>query len=84
MTSKDIQNLNKALGTAKFAFRGPINNHQVAGEFSYIRTDVSGFGTAFMEFDSGGNGTMYMVVRVTQPKEGEGDVAMVVMHLRRR
>jgi hypothetical protein len=37
-----------------------------------------------MEFDSGGNGTMYMVVRITQLKEGEGDVAMVVMHLRRR
>jgi hypothetical protein len=84
MTSNDIHNPNKALGTAKFTFRGPINNNQVAGEFSYIRTDVNGFGTAFMEFDSGGNGTMYMVVRITQLKEGEGDVAMVVMHLRRR
>lgn len=83
MTSDDIRSPSKELGTAKFTFRGPINNNQVAGNFSYIRTDVHGFGSAFLEFDSGGNGTMYMVVRVTQLKQGEGDVAMVVMHLRR-
>jgi hypothetical protein len=84
MTSNDILNPTKALGTANFTFRGLVNNNQVAGHFGYIRTDVNGFGTAFIEFDSGGNGTMYMVVRVTKLNQGEGDVAMVVMHLRRR
>ena len=83
MTTYDIHDPRKELGMAKFTFRGPINKHQVAGNFSYIRTDVNGFGSAFVEFDSGGNGTMYMVVRITQLKVGEGDVAMVVMHLRR-
>jgi hypothetical protein len=82
MTSNAIDDPKKALGTADFSFRGPVNNNEVAGHFSYIRTDVNGFGTAFIKFDSAGNGTMYMVVRVTQPKK-EDDVAMVVMHLRR-
>jgi hypothetical protein len=83
MTTDDIHTPSKELGTARFTFRGPINNNQVAGYFSYIRTDVHGFGSAFLEFYSGGNGTMYMIARITQIKEGEGDVAMVVVHLGR-
>jgi hypothetical protein len=82
MTTNDITNGQK-LGTAKFTVRGPISNNQVAGHFTYVRRDVNGFGTAFLEFDSDGNGTMYMIVRVTSIRQGEGDVAMVVMHLRR-
>jgi hypothetical protein len=82
MTASDINNGQK-LGTAKFTVQGPISNTQVAGHFTYIRRDVDGFGTVFMEFDSAGNGTLYMIVRVTSPKQEEGDVAMVVMHLHR-
>jgi hypothetical protein len=83
MTSNDINNHSHELGTAKFTFRGPINNNEAAGHFTYTRRDVSGFGTAFLKFDSAGDGVMYMIVRVTKPNEGEGDVAMVIIRLRR-
>ena len=68
---------------AAFSVSGPINNNEVAGHFTYSRSDVNGFGTAFLKFDASGNADVYMIVRVTKPHPGDGDVAMVVMHLQR-
>jgi hypothetical protein len=65
------------IGTAKFTSVGLISNNQVAGHFTYVRNDVNGFGTNFTEFDSAGNGTMYMIVRVTKLLSNESDVAQV-------
>lgn len=83
MSTNDIVQVTNELGKAKFTFEGPINNNEAAGHFTYQRTDVSGFGTAFIKFDSGGDATMYMIVRVTRTKEHEGDIAMVIIPLRR-
>jgi hypothetical protein len=83
MHARDIGNPTHELGKANFTFRGPINNNEAAGYFTYSRVDVNGFGSAFLRFDSVGNGTMYMIVRVTSPLENENDVAMVILPMRR-
>jgi hypothetical protein len=83
MHANDINNRTHELGKAQFTFRGPVNNTEVAGYFTYSRADVNGFGAAFLKIDSVGVGTIYMIVRVTSPIGKEGDVAMVVLPIRR-
>lgn len=83
MHTSDISQPTKELGAATFTFRGPVNNNEAAGYFTYSRVDVSGFGSAFIKFDSAGEAIIYMNVRVTHPKENEDDVAMVVIPIRR-
>ena len=82
MTTYDIDSKAK-LGSAQFTSRGRISNNQVAGFFTYARPGISGFGTNFTEFDSAGNGVMYMTVRITKVIPNEGDVAQVEMHMHR-
>jgi len=69
----------KIRGIARFIYEGAISNNQTAGFFTYTNETVKGFGSCFIEFDAAGNGTMYLIVRVTRTIPGEGDVAAVRM-----
>jgi len=74
---------NTLIGVANFVYEGAINNNQSAGYFLYTNETVKGFGSCFIEFDSAGNGTMYMYVRATRTLPGEGDVARVRLIIER-
>jgi hypothetical protein len=70
-------------GVANFVYEGAISNNQSAGYFTYTNETVKGFGSCFIEFDSAGNGTMYLYVRTTRTLPGEGDVARVRLIIER-
>jgi hypothetical protein len=74
----------KVAGAAQFTARGPIDKNEVAAHFTYRRVDVSGFGTAFIKFNSDGQGVMYLIARATRPVQGQGDVGLCTFYIERR
>jgi hypothetical protein len=77
------KNTKKDKGGGRFILRGPINGSQVAAYYTYRNSSVNGFGTAFIQFDDAGYGTMHLVFRVTRPAPGEGNIGAATFHITR-
>ena len=69
-------------GVADFTGSGPISENQAAAFYDYTNQRVSGFGTAFIQFDfAGKEADGYLIFRVTT---GDGTIGQAHIHLHRK